>query len=129
MGHYGSVSGAHGFLYEAGVFTMLDVPGANNTTPSGINDDGQIVGYYSVGFGSEFRQHGFLYAAGGFTVLDVPGATHTQAFGINSNGQIVGVYNDSSGYHGFLYDAGVFTPLDVSMAFGINDVGGRTRFV
>jgi uncharacterized membrane protein len=40
VGHYSSVSGAHGFLYGAGVFTSIDVPGANNTTPSGINDDG-----------------------------------------------------------------------------------------
>ncbi len=31
VGHYGSVSGAHGFLYDAGVFTSIDVPGANST--------------------------------------------------------------------------------------------------
>jgi hypothetical protein len=37
-------------------FTTLDVPGASNTYPQGINNSGQIVGSYSDGAG----QHGFL---------------------------------------------------------------------
>jgi probable HAF family extracellular repeat protein len=82
VGHYGS-NVARGFLYDAGVFTSIDF--ANGTVANGINNNGQIVGYYSVGFGSEFRMHGFLYDAGVFTPLDVPGAMHTQAFGINNS--------------------------------------------
>jgi probable HAF family extracellular repeat protein len=36
----------HGFLYDQGSYTTLDVPGANYTHASGINDSGQVVGYY-----------------------------------------------------------------------------------
>jgi uncharacterized membrane protein len=54
----------------------------------GINDAGQIVGFF-VGPG----EHGFLLDTGGsFTQIDVPGARSTEAFGINDAGQIVGSF-------------------------------------
>jgi probable HAF family extracellular repeat protein len=95
---------AHGFLYLDGVFTMLaDVPvaGAVNTSPTGINDRGQIVGtYYNT---LEDRTHMFLYDTGVFTTFDMPGAATATPVDINNRGQIVGVYSDSSGgTHGFL---------------------------
>jgi probable HAF family extracellular repeat protein len=64
------------------------------TFPFGINDVGEIVGFYQDASG----QHGFLYAAGVFTSLDVPGAAtgSTQAFGVNNRGQIVGIYRDQT---------------------------------
>jgi uncharacterized membrane protein len=94
---------AHGFLYLDGVFTTLDVPfaGAVNTSPTGINDRGQIVGtYYNT---LEDRTHMFLYDTGVFTTFDVPGVATATPFDINNRGQIVGFYGDSSGgTHGFL---------------------------
>jgi hypothetical protein len=36
----------NGFLYSGGVFTTLNDPAGTNTVPIGINDKGQIVGYY-----------------------------------------------------------------------------------
>src|SRR5438552_1119976 len=39
----------HGFLYDQGGYTPLDVPGSNYTHASGINASGQIVGYYFAG--------------------------------------------------------------------------------
>ncbi len=35
-----------GFLFNSGVYTRLDVPGASSTFANGVNDAGNIVGYY-----------------------------------------------------------------------------------
>jgi len=48
--------GFHGFL-DKGAFTTIDIPGTVETTPSGINDYGHIVGEYSRFGGSA---HGFV---------------------------------------------------------------------
>jgi hypothetical protein len=36
----------HGFIDDAGVFTTIDVAGAAVTAVKGINDQGQIVGFF-----------------------------------------------------------------------------------
>ena len=59
----------------------LDVPGYAGTGASGINNRGQIVGFYS-------SDHGFLLDHGSFTAIDVPGAIGTVPSGINERGQI-----------------------------------------
>jgi probable HAF family extracellular repeat protein len=64
-------------------YTTLDVPGSAVTQANGINDAGQIVGYYDAGGTS----HGFLLSGGVYTILDVPGAALTNAFGINASGR------------------------------------------
>ena len=76
--------------------TTLDVPGSlsSSTTADGINDLGQIVGYYQD---AARNGHGFLYDQGNYTPLDVPGAYITYATGINASGQIVGYYGDAAG--------------------------------
>jgi uncharacterized membrane protein len=90
----------YAFLYDQGTFTTLDVPGSEYTYASGINDSGQIVGYY---YDAIFPyNHGFLLDQGSYTTLDVPGAGFTNANGINASGQIVGWYYDAAGQHGFL---------------------------
>lgn len=38
---------------DDGIFTTIDVPGANSTEAFGINDDGTVVGDYN-------RGHGFI---------------------------------------------------------------------
>jgi probable HAF family extracellular repeat protein len=105
--------------------TTLDVPGANFTYARGINDAGQIVGFYSAD-----GLHGFLLSSGIYTTLDVPAAAYTEPEGINDAGQIVGVYIDTIGSpgHGFLLSGGIYTTLDVpdsvnTEAVGINDAG------
>jgi probable HAF family extracellular repeat protein len=112
---------------NAGSFTTIDVPGANNTVAYGINDKGQIVGgYYGDTTGS-----GFLDKSGSFTPINFPGAPNvTYAYGINDKGQIVGIYADSAGDSGFLYSNGTFTTINVpgalagsTSANGINDKG------
>ena len=76
----------------------IDVPGATRTVACGINDKGQIVGWFIDATGT----HGFLKDSSTFTPIDVPGATATGGFGINNSGQIVGYFTDASGDHGFL---------------------------
>jgi probable HAF family extracellular repeat protein len=105
-------------------FTTVDVPGAVTTEARGINDTGQIVGWFI----DATPPHGFVADGVTFTPIDVPGASQTQAFGINDTGQIVGRFSDTTGGHGFVTDSATFTPIDVpgaitTVAFGINDTG------
>jgi probable HAF family extracellular repeat protein len=102
---------SHGFLLDQGSYTTLNVPGSRYTVAHGINDSGQIVGYYWDGN----IEHGFLFDRGNYTTLAVPGARYTWATGINASGQIVRHYWDGNGTknHGFVPDQGNYTTLDV----------------
>ena len=62
------------------MFTTFDVPDATFTFAAGINDSGEIVGFFDDATGT----HGFLTTDGGatFTIIDVPNAESTQAFGM-----------------------------------------------
>jgi probable HAF family extracellular repeat protein len=119
---------------DALTFTPIDVPGATDTTASGINERGQIVGVYRDAGGVDCPTtgvgcHGFLLDEGAFTPIDVPGTAGTQAGAINRRGQIVGFFIDTTGtFHGFLLDQGTFTRIDVpgataTLATEINDRG------
>ena len=101
MGQYEDSGGPHGFLYDRGRFTAIDVPGVADTRARGINNLGQIAGLF---FDSSGGTHGFVDDHGRFTTIDVPfpGAHDTAVLGINDRGQLVGFYFDSSGGHGFL---------------------------
>jgi uncharacterized membrane protein len=116
---------AHGFLRSNGVFTKIEPPGAVASGASGINDAGQIVGW----FGDGHSAHGFLFDGNGYTSIDVPGAIRTSALGINAAGQIAGTFTDASSVNrGFLLSSGVFTTIDLpgvsgTNVLGLNDVG------
>ena len=74
--------------------TSFDVPGAEATVPSDIDERGQVVGAY---FDRETQVvHGFLRAVDGtITTIDAPGSLFlTQAVGINERGDIVGYWLD-----------------------------------
>jgi len=116
----------------------VDIPGARETFPMDINNDGQIVGSYTNAVGGS--EHGFLDAGGIFTDLDVPGAVSTWVTGINNSGQIVGYSEDgditSGSYvmNGFLYSNGTFTTIDEpgfiqTQLHGINDSGQIVGYV
>ena len=118
---------AYGFLLSGGSYTRLDVPGARFTQAFGINDSGQVVGYYFV---SDQGLHGFLLSGGGYTSFDLPGASAIYGpFGINDSGQVVGWYYGANGEaRSFLLSGGSYTRLDVpgvsaTEASGINDSG------
>jgi len=109
-------------------FTAIDFPGATDTYTFGINDSGEIVGFFREAGRSG---HGFLRSAtGAFTAIDVPGAATTSALKINRVGQIVGTFVDARGkFHGFLRaPTGTVTTIDVpgaigTYAQGINNAG------
>jgi len=118
----------YGFQYTGGVCTDISVSGAVYVEATGINNQGQIVGYFED---SSDGWHGFqLNPAGSPTQIDFPGATQTYLRGINDAGQIVGwAWNPSTfGYQTFMYYGTKFYDLGVSgggtfdymQGFGIN---------
>jgi probable HAF family extracellular repeat protein len=108
----GSATHRHGFLRSSDgtSFTTFDVPNAIITIGEGINNNGTIVGVYTL---TDGKLHGFVLNNGVFTnPVDVPDsngkAQQTEINSINLNGEIVGFYNDFKGVaHGF---RGVPTP-------------------
>ena len=100
-------------------FTTIDDPaattGAGGTFAQGINDPGQVVGYFYDSTGI----HGFSKTGSSFTTLNYPDAPLTTfAEGINNKGDVVGRYNpDVAGTvvnkaGGFLYSGGVYTAIN-----------------
>jgi hypothetical protein len=65
---------------------------------TGINEAGQIVGYFGDPRVAMLGMHGFSRtAAGGLTVIDVPGATNTFVLGVTNAAQIAGEFTDARG--------------------------------
>ncbi len=98
VGTYNGSNGTHhGFLFSGGVLSTIDPPFPNpNTEVTGINDSGQIVGFYQAP-GTAF---GFVLSAGIYVTLNpsegVPGGyLNGFAYAINNAGQIAGTYDNS----------------------------------
>lgn len=136
----------HGYLLFRGQYTTLDDPNAGSfpggnpqqgTVAAGINELGQIVGYYFDNIGNA---HGFLLIGGQYITLNDPNAgtqsvQGTFPLGINAFGQIVGEYVDAQFHmHGFLLFGGLYTTLDEpnavfgTAAEGINELGQIVGF-
>jgi hypothetical protein len=95
-----------GFVYNAGKFTAINYPKSNGTEALGINDAGDVVGFY---LDSANVQHGFMKKGSKYSSFDVKGDTTTTAWGINNKGQIaVFALNSASGYDSFLYNGKSF---------------------
>jgi len=113
-------------LKNSSTYTSFDYPGALFTYASGINNAGQIVGFYEDLNGNE---HAFLKNGSTYTTIDPPGANFAQAWGINNNGQVVGFYNKySGGQQSFIEEGSAYSFFTVpggqgTYAFGINDSG------
>jgi probable HAF family extracellular repeat protein len=134
VGNYADSSPEHGFLATPPTattytFSTLNAPsGTDGTVAQGINDLGQIVGFYRE---SILTGHGFLYSGGIYTTSDV--VTNGTPVDINDLGQIVGGYTDSnSTEHGFLFTTIAHTVVTITLdpsgsngtqANGINDAG------
>ena len=90
-------------------YVAINFPGAASTEAHGINNFGEIVGFFNIGvancqFGSTLcRFHGFKLKNKVFTRIDIPGATDTRVLGVNDGGDVVGDYRTSDNHiHGFL---------------------------
>jgi hypothetical protein len=133
-----STQTAHGFARAAdGTVTEFDADSAPPvyTTPSGINNIGQISGSYVVSTAQGFVSHGFLRdATGKITTIDPPGSTSTGVGAINNNGFVVGSYTDAGGFfHAFVREPGggiiVFNmPGAAAVATTKNDKAVATGF-
>jgi probable HAF family extracellular repeat protein len=114
-----------GFIRSAaGQFSFFTLGATTDINPFGINNFGQIVGFYDSG-----SPRGFLWDPGGSYIdLVYPGADQTYAYGINDLGQVVGSYSASSASHGFIYQASTYTTVDFpnsnyTYVTGINNLG------
>lgn len=114
------------------VLAAFDYPGSgNSTTVEGINDDGDVTGYFADGRGAI---RGFIrFADGTFsTPVIEPNDTGnvTVATDINNLGQVCGYYHSSDIYYpyrGFILSDGIFTEYGPGGSdyyiTGINDSG------
>ena len=126
-------SGAPGFLGPEGNVTLFN-PNTGDATPTGINDNGQIVGFCGGCTGpGDSNLHGFIRDVDGtITIFDPPNALNTRdPLSINNRGQITGQYQTTSNQGlAFIRSAdGVFTILDPPAPcrsvtpFAINNAG------
>jgi probable HAF family extracellular repeat protein len=95
----------------------------------GINNSGQIVGWYQDQTNGLVR--GFLFSDGTYTWIDYPTAlTGTAATGINDCGQIVGWYYDNmyGTTHSFLFSDGTYTTIDPPAALSRTDATGINNY-
>jgi hypothetical protein len=130
-----TVSGGPSFTTP--VFTNINalLPANMNSQATGVNDSGEVVGFYQYGVsGTTPLFSAFSDIAGTIASFQFPGSVDTQALGVNNLGEIVGDYVDAGGVmHGFLDNAGMFTMLDptgstATTINGINDLGTVVGF-
>jgi hypothetical protein len=110
---------ATGFQY-----TTLQVPGSTSTAAEGINNNGDIVGWFVSGGVTA----GFLYTAGAFQTISCPNTAVTLAYGINDSGTIVGVCG-SAGFTnalGFVYQNGSYSYVQYAK-FSLTELFGITN--
>lgn len=106
-------------------YSNIQVPGSTGTSPTGINNKGEVVGNYQSSNGV----FGFVLSNGTYTTISCPSATTgTFAVGINDNGVIVGYYGTTLQNHGFVYTNGTCRTLPdfngaATYPSGINNSG------
>jgi hypothetical protein len=108
VGFYVDAAGnSHGFSYDIrdNSFSPVTVEGGSSVTAAGINNRGDIAGFFTNPAGVV---QSFLQLHDGQTItFAAPGATSTTATGVNDEGEVVGVYTVGSGstaaLHGFTW--------------------------
>jgi uncharacterized membrane protein len=93
---------------------VFDAPGATQTYPSAINNNGTVTGFYVDANGD----HGFLRDMNGqFVTFGAPGSQGIYPSSINSTGAVAGSFTDTS-QHGFVRTAnGTWIAFDVPGKF------------
>jgi uncharacterized membrane protein len=120
-------------------FAPINVPGATQTEARGINNNGEIVGFYKTDscFDYDIKvpscpTKGFKLVNGTYIKLMVPNSTATAIMGLNDLGDLVGFYTKSDGSkHGFIwYHTNTLRTIDkpnsqglTTVPFGINKAG------
>jgi len=102
VGYYQENSVDHSFEMNVatGKFQGIDPPNAKSSAATGINGQGDVVGWLTLASGAT---EGWLLKGGLFTEFAYPAAVETQAAGVDWSDEIVGSFEDASGNtHGFL---------------------------
>ena len=135
---FSSISSAQSFSYAA-----INVPGAVATEARGINNNGEIVGWYKTVACTDYDSEapscnvkGFKYVNGSYIKLMVPNSVSTAILGVNDLGDLVGFYKKSDGTrHGFIWfhtnvvktidfsGTGTSSSIYLTVPFGINKAG------
>ena len=108
------------------IVTTFDYPGALETSPSGINDRGTVVGSFE---NELFQIQSFVrYADGTFSdPIVYPNAQSTYLSDLNNTGTMCGSYLLDGNYHGFFLSGSTFTNFDLdtpnTLLRGVNDAG------
>jgi hypothetical protein len=117
---------AHGLFLMRHNFTDFDVPGALDTTLSGLNNVGDFAGWFTDNSGIT---EAFVSIGGTITAFSLPGASVSRAYQLNTSNQSAGFYDDSAGLeHGYWRDTDgtLYFPIDPpgstdTVLFGNND--------
>jgi YVTN family beta-propeller protein len=123
-GYLDANSISHGYVYNAGTFTAINFPGAPNTGVTGINDSGELSGYYCEVtpcpiFTPGPQRSFFTSVNGHFTTVNFAAITGVETsnlnLALNNAGQLVAAYQDSEGNsHGAVSAIGPFAYLGSS---------------
>jgi len=121
----GTLGNTNAMLFRNGVITNLGTLGGPNSLALGLNNKGQIVGYFTLP--SDYNNfHAFLWQNGRMFDIGTLGPAsdalnyYSQATAINDHGQIVGYSLTTSGLiDAFLWQNGVMR--DLGVVPGIND--------
>jgi hypothetical protein len=125
--------GQKAYSQSGGLFANINalLPSNQNSQAVGINNAGNIVGFYLP---TATTSVGFADIGGAIKTIDPFGSTFTQALGINNLGEIVGFYTDAVGVqHGYTDLGGLFSSFDPTGSVnttinGINDLGQIVGF-
>lgn len=97
--------------YAQFTFAPMNVPGAVATVARGINNAGEVAGFYQTVNCLNYDRNvpscatkGFKFLNGAYTKLMVPNSTATAIMGVNDYGDLVGFYRKADGTrHGFIW--------------------------
>ena len=127
-GNYRDIAGVtHGFIYERGHLTTLDVPGAAATYLNAFNEVGDLaLGAYDAdgAFLGSWVRHG---PNGPSTLVAFPGNTsQTSISNLDNRGRVIGSFlvNGHTATDGFVkQEDGSFLRMLVYSAASLNDLG------
>ena len=102
-------------------FTTFSVPNSTYTDTVGINERGDVSGYYGVAATGLYQ--GFLRSASGkITIISYPGQSATAAYGLNNLMVVAGYYATGSSGGGMLYHNGAYKSIVIGPSTGVNDI-------
>ena len=135
VGFYNDSAGnARGYMYNigTGTFTRIKISGAVSLTATGINNLGDVTGFFNDATGPVMS---FLLTHTGHLYTFVSGGNETQAFGVNDSDEAVGAITIGSSTFGFTWTpSGGFHHVNdpkgmgSTVVNGVNDAGDLVGF-